>query len=498
LSSRDHLEITLGVRDGESAPDIHGECRRRIAALEAIVAMQQNLVEEQQRKIEAFEARLNQNSRNSSRPPSSDPPSVPPRPLKPLSGRKPGGQPGHPGHKRDLLPPDQVNRVTDVKPDRCDKCGRVLRGRDPDPWRHQVTELPPIMAQTDEWRLHALDCPCGHVAQATLPEGVPQGAFGPRLQATLGYLTGVARLTKRPIEEVVKDLFGVSVSLGAIVAQQQAVSEAVAPAVEDARDYVQKQSVVNADETGWKEGLKGVGERGRKKAWLWVAVTQWVTVFLIHASRGGVAAKALLGEFAGRLGSDRWGGYNAWEIKKRQICWAHLIRDFVGFTERGGQAEQIGKLLLLQTEKMFELWKRVRDGTLARSTFQEYMRPIRRRVEDLLQKGTRCGEPKTQGMCKKILTVTAALWTFVRVEGVEPTNNAAERAIRHAVLYRKGCFGTQSEAGSRFVERILTVVATLRQQERNVMEYLTEACARAMVGKKPPSLLPSRACEAAA
>lgn len=490
---------------GERGEDVHAACRERISGLEAIVAAQQKLIEElqrrdadKQRKIEALEARLNQNSRNSSRPPSSDPPSIPLRPPKPPSGRKPGGQPGHQGFKRDLVPLEKVKRSMDVKPPQCGKCSRALRGSDPNPLRHQVTELPALMAETEEWRLHALVCLCGHTTRAALPEGVPLGSFGPRLQATLGYLTGVARLTKRPIEEVVKDLFGVSVSLGAIVAQQQAVSEAVAPAVQEARDYVQKQSIVNADETGWKEGIKGGDQRGRKKAWLWVAVTQWVTVFLIHASRGAVAAKALLGEFAGWLGSDRWGGYNAWEVKKRQICWAHLIRDFVGFTERGGQAAEIGKLLLLQTEKMFELWKRVRDGPLARSTFQVYMRPIRRRVEALLREGTRCAESKTEGMCEMILKVKPALWTFVRVEGVEPTNNAAERAIRHAVLYRKGCFGTQSEAGSRFVERILTVVATLRQQERNVLEYLTEACSRAQAGRKPLSLLPGRAHVAAA
>jgi len=230
---------------------------------------------------------------------------------------------------------------------------------------------------------------------------------------------------------------------------------------------------------------------------LWVLVTQWVTVFVIHAKRGLDGAKALLGEFGGYLGSDRWGAYNDWELRKRQICWSHLIRDFVGFSERKGSAE-IGKLLLLETRKMFELWKRVRDGTLARSSFRVYMTPIRRGVEALLRKGTRCRNSKTRGMCKMILKLRPALWTFVRVEGVEPTNNVAERTIRHAVLYRKGCFGTQSEEGSRFVERILTVVATLRQQNRIVMDYLTEACRRALAGKNPPSLLPGRAREAAA
>jgi len=401
------------------------------------------------------------------------------------------------GFQRELVPAEKVKQVTEVKPPKCGKCGRKLRGEDPNPLRHQVTELPVAQGETEEWRLHALGCRCGHTTRAELPEGVPRGAFGPRLQATLAYLTGVARLTKRPIEEVMKDLFGVSISRGAIVAQQQAVSEAVAPAVEEAKAYAQKQSRGNADETGWKEGPKEDGERGRKKAWLWVLVTQWVTVFVIHAKRGLVGAQALLGEFAGYLGTDRWGAYNEWELRRRQICFAHLMRDFVGFSERKGSAE-IGKLLLLETEKMFELWKRVRDGTLARSSFRVYMTPIRRQVEALLRKGIRCRDSKTRGMCKMILKLRPALWTFVRVEGVEPTNNAAERTIRHAVLYRKGCFGTQSEAGSRFVERILTVVATLRQQKRNVMDYLTEACSRALVGKKSPSLLPGRARTVAA
>jgi transposase len=486
------------------AEDIHAPCRDRIAALEATVAALERLVEElrrrdaeKDRKIAQLEARLNQNSRNSSRPPSSDPPSTTPRPPKPPTGRKPGGQPGHMGFQRELVPQEKVKRVTDVKPPRCGKCKRGLRGTDPDPLRHQVTELPPTQAETDEWRLHALRCTCGHVTRAELPEGVPSGAFGPRLQAALAYLTGVARMTKRPIQEVMEDLFGVPISLGSVVAQQQAVSEAVAPAVEEARIFAQEQSRGNADETGWKEGPKEDGERGRKKAWLWVLVTRWVTVFVVHAKRGLEGAKALMADFGGYLGSDRWAAYNEWELRKRQICWAHLLRDFVGFSERRGSAE-IGTLLLVQTLKMFELWKRVRDGTLARSSFRTYLSPIRGEIEALLRKGTRCRDAKTRGMCEMILKLRPALWTFARVEGVEPTNNVAERAIRHAVIYRKGCFGTQSERGSRFVERMLTVVATLRQQKRNVMDYLTEACKRAIVGRRPPSLLPGRAREIAA
>lgn len=484
------------METGEPAGDIHAPCRERIAALEAIVAAQQKIIEHLQQKVEELEARLNQNSQNSSKPPSSDPPSTPPRISKPPSGRKPGGQPGHEGHHRSLLPPDQVNEVIEIKPDRCERCRKPLKGEDPDPGRHPVTELPELAARTTEYRRHRLSCGgCGHATLAALPEGVSEGAFGPRVQAILAYLTGQAHLSKRQIEEILSDIFGVSISLGSVVAVQQAVSEAVAAPVEEVKAYVERQPIAHADETGWKEGNAAPGQR--QKAWLWVAVTRWVTVFVIHASRGTEGARALLGRFAGYLITDRWNAYNAWAVRMRQLCWAHLIRDFAGFTERGKRSAPIGEALLREAQKMFSLWHRVRDGTLARSTFRIYLSPIRRRVEALLRTGTCCGEPKTEGMCKKMLKFAPALWTFARIEGVEPTNNAAERAVRPAVLYRKGCFGTQSAAGSRFVERLLTVVATLRQQGRNVMDYLTQACIRAQAGRPAPSLLP-RSSQAAA
>ena len=371
-----------------------------------------------------------------------------------------------------------------LKPKRCRECRHELDGSDRDPLRHQVTDTPPIRPHTTEYQLHRLVCRrCGATTLASLPAGVPPGAFGPRLQAIVAYLSGRAHLSKRQIEEAMQDLLGVSISLGGIHAAEQAVSVALESPVEEARVHVQRSQVINADETGWREGTA--------RAWLWVATTSWVTVFLIHAKRGAVGARALLGQFAGYLVSDRWHGYLGWDLWRRQLCWAHLIRDFTGFTERGTRSARIGKALLREVETMFRLWHRVRDGTLARSTFRAYMGPLRRRVERLLALGTRCGESKTEGMCKQILKLSPALWTFARVEGVEPTNNAAERAIRPAVLYRKGCFGTKSPEGSRFVERILTAVTTLRQQRRNVLDYLTEACVASLARKAAPSLLPA-------
>ena len=245
---------------------------------------------------------------------------------------------------------------------------------------------------------------------------------------------------------------------------------------------MQQQAVVHVDETGWREG--------RQRAWLWVAVTTLVTVFLVHARRGTVAARALLGASGGWLVSDRWSAYKAWPLARRQLCWAHLRREFTAFTERGGTAHRVGRALLAETKAMFAAWHRVRDGTLSRAQFQAAMRPRRRRVEQWLQRGAGCGHAKTAATCRDILTLAPALWTFIDVPGIEPTNNAAERALRPAVLWRKGCFGTHSAAGSRFVERMLTVATTLRQQQRNVVDYVTEACVAALHGHSAPSLLP--------
>jgi len=466
----------------EPQGDVHAPCRKLIAELKAQF---EERVAEQDQRIRELEARLNQNSRNSSRPPSSDPPSTPPRSPKPPTGRSPGGQPGHEGTTHQLISVDHVDEVIPVKPDRCEECGYRLSGDDPSPLRHQVTEIPPVHPQIIEYLLHRLTCPkCAHTTMAKLPEGVSWSMMGPALQAMVAYLTGKLRLSKRAAREALEDLFDVGVSTGSIAAAEQAVSQAVAKPVEAAREFVQSQPAVNGDETGWRQG--------RKRAWLWVATTPWVSIFLIHLSRGADGARALLGQFAGYLTTDRWNGYNGWSLRRRQICWAHLIRDFKGFLERGAKSARVGKALLVQTQAMFELWRRVRDRTLAPSSFKVYMSPIRQAIEDLLRAGTRCGESKTQGMCDMILKVRPALWTFVRVDGIDPTNNAAERAIRPAVLYRKGCFGTHSADGSRFVERILTVTASLRQQGRNVLDFLTQACVAAAHGRRPPSLLPTR------
>jgi transposase len=453
------------------------EAQAYIRALEARVATLEGM-------MEAVQEQLTQTSRNSSRPPSSDPPHHE-RPRRPRSQRRRGGQPGHPGHTRTLIPVDAVDAVVVLKPEQCTQCQAPLLGDDPTPWRHQVIEIPPMKPVVTEYQWHQLVCAaCGEVTRAPWPEGVPSGTYGPRVQATVSLYTGAYRLSKRTTQQMMDEVFGVPMSVGTIGPLEQATTAAVAAPVEEARRYVHEQAVAHLDETSWRQG--------GKRAWLWVAVTCLVRVCVVRMSRGGHGARELLGEtFAGILVTDRYRAYNWYPVRWRQLCWAHLLRDCEAMRGRGGRSEEIGDALLAQAHQMFTWWHRVRQGTLKRSTFRAYMTPLRREVERLLEAGSRCGVSKTAGTCRDILKRREALWTFGQVEGVEPTNNTAERSIRPGVLWRKGSFGTQSEEGSRFVERMMTVVATLKQQQRNVLEYLTAACEAALRGEAAPSLLPA-------
>jgi transposase len=439
-----------------------------------------------QEQVRPLEERLNQTSHNSSRPPSSDPPQ-PQRPRRPPGKRRRGGQPGHPGHTRTLVPVEEVDEVVVLKPTQCRSCHAPLSGDDASPFRHQVIEMPPLKPVITEYQWHQLTCSeCGETTRTPWPDGVPSGTYGPRIQATVALCTGAYRLSKRTTQQAMDEVLGVPMSVGTISQLEHATTAAVAAPVEEARTYVHAQAVAHLDETSWCQG--------GKRAWLWVAVTSWVTVFVVRMSRGGHVARELLGEtFGGILVTDRYSAYNWYPVRWRQLCWAHLLRDFEAMRGRSGASEQIGEALLAQAHQMFTWWHRVREGTLHRSTFRSYMTPLRREVERLLEAGNRCGVAKTEGTCRDILKRREALWTFVQVAGVEPTNNTAERSIRPGVLWRKGSFGTQSAEGSRFVESMLTVVATLQQQQRNVLEYLTAACEAALRGEAAPSLLPANA-----
>ncbi len=445
------------------------------------------------KRIAELEEKLGKSSRNSSKPPSSDTPAQAAERrrkaaaiTRPGGGRKPGGQPGHEKFTRQIVPPEQVNRHVDCIPEQCERCSRRLRGRDPEPELHQVFHLPEVRPLVDQYALHALRCPdvaCGHVTVGKLPAGVPRGAFGPTVIATVALLLGVCRVGKRTVQVVLASLFNLPMSLGGVVGCQHIASSALENPVEEAKQAARRAVIKHSDETSWREGPK------RTKVWLWVMVTKTLVVFQIHKERSAQAARDLLGKVRGALISDRYSSYSFWPVWLRQVCWAHLIRDFVAISERGGESARIGDGLLEEARRLFAFWHRVRDGTLKRSTFQVYARNLQNRVLALLEEGRSCANPSTARTCAEIIKVWPALWLFVEREGVEPTNNDAERQVRHAVLWRKSSGGTHSELGSRFVERILTVVATLRRQDRNILHFLRDACEAHLSGSESPSLV---------
>lgn len=452
--------------------------------LRATIAKLLKVIEQQAARIAELEEKLRQSSSNSSKPPSSDGPGAKPAPKKKPTGRGPGGQPGHERKERALLPREKVTHHHVVTPKRCEKCSTSLHGKDPDPTHRQFFELPTVQPIVTEYALHALTCPnCRHVTRAPLPDDAPERTLGSSVDAVIALLMGAYRLGKRSVADAMLAIYGLPISIGEVVNAQNRVSEAIAESVDEARAIAQHALVKYADETSWRQA--------RKRCWLWTCVTADVTVFLVHARRNNVVARLLLGaETRGALVSDRHGGYNYWPDDRHQFCWSHLIRDLTAIEERGGTSAMHGRAILNDVAHMFDHWHRLKDGDINRCNFRLLMQPIQERIEAQLAIAMNDSNSKTAKTCTNIYNHKISLWTFVRIEGVEPTNNAAERAVRHAVIYRKLSYGTASELGSRFVERILTVYATLRQQGRNVLEFLHETCRAHRTRRATPSLLP--------
>lgn len=438
---------------------------KRIAELEAEVAELKKLLAAALGKIVDLEARLQQNSTNSSRPPSSDGPGAGRSPKKP-KGRKRGGQPGHGPQLRALIPADRVTESREIVPGQCEHCAATLLGRDSEPRRHQVIDLPEPRPSVIEWILHALLCTrCGKVTRARLPDDAPRGNFGPGVVALVAVLTGQVGASKRKARAFLEQLLAIEVSLGTISSLEQIAADATEPAYQEAKAQVLSSDSINADETSWRENKLG--------AWLWVAASATAAYFVIARGRGADVAKQLLDGFAGIVSSDRWVGYNWLPLAMRQLCWAHIKRDIQGWVDRGGAGAILGTLVQAEMRKLFRWWRQVKDGQLDRAVFgRRVEKSIRPAVRELLERAAVCADAKVRGMAKQILKLEPALWTFTRVAGIDPTNNAAERAIRHAVLWRKRSFGTDSPAGSRFVAHILTVDATLRMNGGNTLAWL--------------------------
>jgi transposase len=462
-------------------------CRQRdatIAELKAKMAVMERRQAEQDQRLAELEARLKTNSSNSSLPPSANPPSAPKPPGKPPTGRKPGGQPGHPGHNRPRLPANEI--VPYIPPD-CEHCHAPLPvepgPNDPAPRWHQVAELPEALAVITEHQAHGRRCErCGHVTWASIPAQVLAHSFGPKLTAAVAFLSGRCHDSKRVIEEILATLLGVPISLGSVSNAETEVAAALEQPYAQVQAAVQQAAVKNADETGWA--------RAGKLCWMWMAVASGAALFKITTGRGRAALASLLGQsIRGTVGSDRWGAYGIIDLLSRQVCWAHLKRDFQKWVDWGHEAAGIGQAGLDAVQRLFAAWGDFRAGVLDRPGLSRALEPVSRDLHAALETGLSCGNKKAARFCRNLLDIYPALWTFARIDGVEPTNNLAERTLRLAVIWRKISFGNHSEAGCRFVERILTTVQTLRLQNRQVLAYLRDALAAHRAGLPAPRLV---------
>ncbi len=477
----EQLEARLAERDRQLA-----ERDARIVELEA--------------KVRELEERLGRNSSNSGRPPSSDSPEARKRrrakaqKRRKKSGRRRGGQSGHKGHKRQLYPPDQVSESMTCRPESCGSCGN---GFDPTQApvsmrRDQVVEVPPMSAEVTEYqRLRLLCDTCGHTTEGARPAGAPPGAFGPRLTAFAAMLTGGYHLSRRRAVSLLRDAFGVRMSIGALSTCERRMTDALAHSYAEAVGHVREAETRYVDATTWWSQTARTS--------VWVVATATVTLLAITANATRKALLSVVGRITGRVVCDRATVFNCWNGSNRQTCWAHLLRYFAAMADRGGESGRIGTELCTLTLAMFSAWHDFRRGELTRDELQAALRQPRgdpepkaftERVRELLEQGTACGHDETQGTCRNILAQHwSELWTFVDIDGVEPTNNHAERELRPAVLWRKRSFGTQCDRGERFAERMLTAARTLRKQERQLHTFLIGTLHAAWNDAAPPSLL---------
>jgi transposase len=466
---------------------------RRIAELEATLAAERvahtaevgglkEEIRELKALVESLQAKLSENSGNSGRPPSSDGPGARKgkRTKSKKKARRQGGQKGHKGHRRKLLPVEEVDHVVDLFPPACANCDTALpKVEDKRPLRHQVTEIPEPKPEVTEFRCHAVDCTCGHRTRAELG-GIGDSAFGPRLSAILSMLTGAYHLSRRATQRAAKELLGVELSLGAISDIEGRAAATLELPVDEVLQKVRSAKVKHTDGTTWLESGTTMQ--------LWTIATACATVFQILTEATANTLRPMFGKRIGTLVSDRASALYFWAMEARQICWAHLIRRFVGFSQRDGPTGEHGQRLLEYTELVFDYWHAFKAGELSRTKLAERIRPVRRDFEAELEKAAQLQIKGLSGSCQDILHHKKALWTFVEEEGVEPTNNHAERELRSFVLWRKMSFGAQSQRGHRFAERIMTVVHTARKQNRSALRFLTAAFVARTERRTPPSL----------
>lgn len=462
------------------------EERLRLATEENTLLRERiRVLEERSRELER---RLGMNSTNSSKPPSSDPPGTIRR-RKRRSGRKRGGQRGHPGTCRTLLPPERVDEIVHHRPAHCRRCRASLAGAAEvgTTGRHQVIELPEVRARVMEHRTHTLACPdCGQWTEAPLPAELQRRHFGPRLVAMSVLLMSHFRLSRRKLTEFLGDLLDVPApATGTTQAFADEARRALHAPYLEALRAVRQSPVVGADETEWRlRGLRRV---------LWVGVAARAVVYRLGRSRGGRDRRRLVGrQYPGILVTDRWRSYDAHPVGRRQLCWAHLRRNWEGVESGGGSAAPLATEALGFCHTLFRCWAEYTEGRMTHPELRAALLPLQPSFRSLLEQAAACEDKKSRALGRDLIRLWPALWTFLQHEGVPVTNNAAERALRGAVIWRKTSFGSKSGRGMRFAERVLTVTETLRMHQRNILDYFTESISRHRENRPAPRLLPVR------
>jgi transposase len=453
--------------------------------MDAQIQRLEERVGRQDERIAQLERRLNRSSRNSSTPPSSDAPSGTPERGKDPSGRGRGGQPGHRGRGRDLLPACAVDEVVEYWPARCD-CGHVFCEQDHDsdgePAVHQVEELPELTVRVVEHRARRVCCPrCGARARARLPRELTASVFGPRLQAALVALSVRNRVSRRDVVELGEELFGARLSTGSVDAILTRAGEALEEPYEDLLERVRDAGAINADETGWRTA-------GQRRA-LWGLFTSRHAFFQVARDRHEDHAKSLLADTRAVVTSDRWWAYRSLPLRRRQLCWSHLQRDFAAHAEGLAAEKEFGEHGLELSQEVFWAWE-IYQHTHDRRELKRTVTQLQRTYKPIISSyaAKRARNKRCRGMARNLLKAWPALWSFAKHDGVEPTNNHAERALRGAVIYRKLSLGTQSHGGERRIERLLSAHTTCRLQNRSLFRYLTDLLAAHARGDPVPLL----------
>ena len=476
---REEVEA-VAVAGGEPAG------RLVLALLDEVVALRE--------RVEELERCVGRNSGNSDMPPSSDLPESraerrrAAREAYKRSMRKSGGQPGHQGKGRELVAPERLEDRVEHLPDCCG-CGHVFDGSEEqvgDPVVHQQYELPVIVPLVFEHARVRLLCPaCQKATLAGLSAGAQSG-FGPRVDAHIAMLAGVFRLSRDQVREIVVEVFGIPACKGSIDNAIMRMSAVMADPWAELRDAVHRAQAVHMDETTWR--LRGAQQ------WLWVAASALVACFRIDPTRSQQAAKALLGEeFGGFVISDRYTGYHFLDVLQQQLCWCHVIRQLVEVSQRSGAAGRRGAQLVKLAREVIAVHREFLADSHDADWLSSELAPLRAQIRVLLEQCAAGRHTKTANFAAGLLEEYEALWTFCDVPDlqIDPTNNAAERAVRHAVLMRKLQGGTQSDRGSRWIERIQSVRETCRLQHRSPLAYLTDAATAAHHRLPVPSLVPT-------